>query len=108
MGDLFAILSLISQGFVNSIPQKEFLLIEIGMILILCAILASFSRLIKQPPLFAYVLAGFLIGPAILGFVRDVDIISSLSEIGVAFLVFLAGLEISLKKLRQVNIKKLL
>jgi Kef-type K+ transport system membrane component KefB len=107
MGDIFASFLSVSNNFLSTVPQNEFLLIEIGMIIILCAILASFSRLIKQPPLFAYVLAGFLIGPALFGFVKDVGIISSLSEIGVAFLVFLAGLEISLKKLKQVNVAKI-
>lgn len=97
----------ISNDFLNTVPKQEFLLIELGMIIILCAIIASFSRLIKQPPLFAYVISGFIIGPALFGFVKDMEIISSFSEIGIAFLVFLAGLEISLKKLKQVNMKKI-
>lgn len=107
MGDLFGSFLSVCNNFLSTIPQNEFLLIEIGMIIILCAILASFSRLIKQPPLFAYVLAGFLIGPALFGFVRDIEIIASLSEIGVAFLLFLAGLEISLKKLKEVKMAKI-
>ncbi|MEI7718490.1 MAG: cation:proton antiporter [archaeon] len=107
MGDIFASVLVVSNNFLNNVPQKEFLLIEIGMIIILCAILASVVRIIKQPPLFAYVLAGFIIGPALFGFVKDIDTIASLSEIGVAFLVFLAGLEISLSKLKQVNMKKI-
>lgn len=107
MGDIFNTFLTITNNFLNNVPPKDFLLIEIGMIIILCAFVASFSRLIKQPPLFAYVLSGFIIGPALFGFVKDIDIISSFSEIGIAFLVFLAGLEISLKKLRQVNMKKI-
>jgi len=107
MGDIFGSFISLSNNFLSTVPQNEFLLIEIGMIITLCAVLASFSRLIKQPPMFAYVLAGFLIGPALFGFVKDIGIISSLSEIGVAFLVFLAGLEISLKKLRQVKVAKI-
>ncbi len=97
----------VTNSFLNKVPSNEFLLIEIGMIIILCAFVASLSRIIKQPPLFAYVLSGFIIGPALFGFVKDIEIITALSEIGVAFLVFLAGLEISLKKLKQVNMKKI-
>lgn len=107
MSDIYTSFLAISNNFLNNVPKNEFLLIELGMIIILCAIMASFSRLIKQPPLFAYVLSGFIIGPALFGFVKDLDIISSFSSIGIAFLVFLAGLEISLKKLKQVNIKKM-
>lgn len=108
MEGIFASFMSISNNFLSNVPQKEFLLIEIGMIIILCAFIASLSRLIKQPPLFAYVLSGLIIGPALFGFVKDIDTITSLSEIGVAFLVFLAGLEISFKKLKQVNMKKIL
>lgn len=100
-------LAIISNDIISKIPPAEFLLIEIGIIIIFCALFATIARLFKQPPLFAYVFAGFLIGPAILGFVKDITIINSLSEIGVAFLLFLAGLEISLKKLRQVNMRKI-
>jgi Kef-type K+ transport system membrane component KefB len=107
MSDIYSSFLSISNSFLNTVPKQEFLLIELGMIIILCAIMASFSRLIKQPPLFAYVLSGFIIGPALFGFVKDMDIISSFSSIGIAFLVFLAGLEISLKKLKQVNMKKI-
>ncbi len=107
MSDIYTSFLAISNNFLSNVPKQEFLLIEIGMIIILCAIMASFSRLIKQPPLFAYVLSGFIIGPALFGFIKDMDIISSFSQIGIAFLVFLAGLEISLKKLKQVNMKKI-
>jgi len=107
MEGIFETFLTMTNGFLDKVPANEFLLIEIGMIIILCAFVASFSRLIKQPPLFAYVVSGFIIGPALFGFVKDVSIITSLSEIGIAFLVFLAGLEISLKKLRQVNMKKI-
>lgn len=99
--------SVFSNSIISKIPTNEFLLIEIGIIIIFCAVFAAIARLFKQPPLFAYVFAGFIIGPAVLGLVRDVSIINSLSEIGIAFLVFLAGLEISLRKLRQVNMKKI-
>jgi Kef-type K+ transport system membrane component KefB len=99
--------SVFSNDIISKIPVSEFLLIEIGIIIIFCAVFAAIARLFRQPPFFAYVFAGFIIGPAVLGLVKDISIINSLSEIGIAFLVFLAGLEISLKKLKQVNMKKI-
>lgn len=107
MGDAIAVLGLISQETISNIPQKEFLLIELGIIIIMAAIFAMIARFIKQPPILAYVIAGFIVGPAVFGFVKDIQIISSLSEIGIAFLLFLAGLELSFKKLKQVNLKKI-
>ncbi len=91
----------------NNISPNEMLLFELGAIIIMAAIFALVARLLKQPPILAYVVAGFIIGPAALAIVRDVEIIKSFSEIGIAFLLFLAGLEISFKKLKQVNLAKI-
>jgi Kef-type K+ transport system membrane component KefB len=91
----------------SHISQVDLLLVELGAIIIMAALFALFARLIKQPPILAYVIAGFIIGPAALALVKDVEIIKSFSEIGIAFLLFIAGLEISFKKLRQANIKKI-
>ena len=107
MGDIISYLTIVTTDIISKIPQKEFLLIELGIVLILSAIFALIAKFFKQPPILAYALAGFIVGPFALGFVKDVDIISSLSEIGIAFLIFLAGSEISFKKLKQANIKKI-
>ena len=108
MGDLINGFAVITTEFLKQIPQQQYLLIEIGIIIILSAIFALIAKAIKQPPLIAYVLAGFIMGPVMFGFVKDFEIIASFSEIGIAFLLFLAGLEISFKKLKQVNFGKVL
>lgn len=99
-------------GFFNFVSSNasanEFLIFELGSIIIMAAIFALFARLLKQPPILAYVLSGFIIGPAVLAVVKDVEIINSFSEIGIAFLLFIAGLELSFKKLKQINLKKIL
>ncbi|VVB79690.1 Glutathione-regulated potassium-efflux system protein KefB [uncultured archaeon] len=92
----------------SHVSSSELLLVELGAIIIMAAIFALFARLIKQPPILAYVIAGFIIGPAAFALVKDIEIIKSFSEIGIAFLLFIAGLEISFKKLKQVNIKKII
>ena len=51
-----------------------------------------FERL-KQPAVAGEILAGFLIGPSVLGWVAPNDLTNALSEIGVVFLLFLVGLE---------------
>lgn len=75
--------------------------LDIGLITIIAAIAAFSLKLIKQPQILSYVLVGILIGP-ILGLITDVGVIEAMSAIGIAFLLFIVGLEMDLKALRNV------
>ncbi|MDD5253772.1 MAG: cation:proton antiporter [Candidatus Nanoarchaeia archaeon] len=78
------------------------ILLELGLIIILATVLAYLAKLIKQPLIPAYILAGVILGPIGLAFVKDVNLIRALSEIGIAFLLFFVGLEINIKKIKSV------
>ncbi len=75
--------------------------IQIGIVVIIAALAAFLLRLIKQPQILAYVLVGILITP-VLHLVTDTSIIESMSIIGIAFLLFIVGLEMDLKALKNV------
>jgi len=76
--------------------------LDIGIIIIIAGIGAYLARMLKQPLIPAYILVGILLGP-ILNIVTDKSVIGSLSEIGIAFLLFSVGLELDLKKLKDVG-----
>lgn len=76
---------------------------QIGIIIIIATILAFIAKFIKQPLIPAYVLAGLIIGP-VLKLITNTETIITLSEIGIAFLLFIVGLEINLKKLKDVGL----
>jgi Kef-type K+ transport system membrane component KefB len=75
------------------------ILYEIGLAIVAATALAYVARLLRQPLLLAYIGAGLLIGPPVLGLVHSEETIAELSELGLAFLMFIVGLEIDLKKL---------
>lgn len=77
----------------------ESILIDIGAAIIAATVLAYAARALGQPLLLAYIGAGLLIGPPGLGIVQNEKLIAELSELGLAFLMFIVGLEIDLKKL---------
>jgi Kef-type K+ transport system membrane component KefB len=55
---------------------------------------------IRLPAVVLEILAGIIIGPSVLGWVEIDDPIRMLATIGLAFLLFLAGLELEFRKLR--------
>jgi Kef-type K+ transport system membrane component KefB len=59
-------------------------------------LLAHFSR---QPLILAYLIAGFVIGPFGMGWIKSQESIGVISELGLIFMLFMIGLEIDLKKI---------
>ena len=92
---------------ISHLHAAELIIFEIGIILIISAVFAFIAKMLKQPLIPAYVLTGLLIGPLALGLLKNMDLISAFSEIGIAFLLFVAGLEISFKKIKEANLKKI-
>ena len=86
----------------TSLPQN--LLFDLGLIFIAAAILAFIAKIFKQPLIPAYILAGLILGPMALKIIHDVEVINHISEIGIMFLLFLVGLEMELKKLKNVGL----
>ena len=56
-------------------------------------------KLVKQPNILAYLLAGILVGPLGLAFIRSQAEIETVSEIGLILLLFMVGLELDLRKM---------
>ena len=77
----------------------------ITMALALAAALAGgmVARRLRQPVLIGYLLAGIAIGPFGLGLVRDLEQVQSLAAIGLIFLLFTLGLELSLSELKRIG-----
>jgi Kef-type K+ transport system membrane component KefB len=63
-------------------------------------LLLGFFPSVKLPSVVLEILAGIVIGPSVLGIVEVDDSVSVISVIGLAFLLFLAGLEIEFDRLR--------
>jgi Kef-type K+ transport system membrane component KefB/voltage-gated potassium channel Kch len=57
------------------------------------------AHFFRQPLILAYLVAGFLIGPSGMQWVKSEDSIRTISELGLIFMLFMIGLEIDLKKI---------
>src|SRR3989338_4619358 len=76
---------------------------EIGIIIVIATVIAALARLFRQPLIPSYILTGIILGPFGLRLVTDIELIKTLSEIGIAFLLFVVGLEIDFKRLKNVG-----
>ena len=80
--------------------DQHSLLSNIGLVFIIATLFAFIAKVLKQPLILAYLVAGVVIGPEIgLAWVKDKEIIELISEIGLILLLFIIGLEIDLTKL---------
>jgi Kef-type K+ transport system membrane component KefB len=78
------------------------LISAIGISIIAATVLAYLAYLTKQPLLLAYIAAGAAIGPQFgFGWVHDKDDVRIIAHIGLILLLFMIGLELDLKKLKE-------
>ncbi|MFD1432986.1 cation:proton antiporter [Lacticaseibacillus yichunensis] len=73
----------------------------LALILAATMLLAHFSLQIGVPAVIGELLAGIILGPALLGWVAPSHLVSEFSEIGVIILMFIAGLESDLTMLKK-------
>ncbi len=78
------------------------LLLNIGFIVITAAGFAFLGKLVKMPSIVAYIIAGIVLGPG-LGIVYLDQSLELISELGIALLLFLVGLELSLQKIKDLG-----
>ena len=81
------------------------LLSDLALILISAGIVTIIFKLLKQPLVLGYIVAGFLVGPHFDLFptIIEKESVHQWSEIGIIFLMFTLGLEFSFKKLFKVG-----
>ncbi|MBR3464979.1 MAG: cation:proton antiporter, partial [Clostridiales bacterium] len=86
--------------------MEEFSFLKDLAIILFCAkAFGIIARKLHAPEVVGEILAGVLIGPAVLGFVNETDFITKMAEIGVIMLMFEAGLATDMKKLKQTGLK---
>ncbi|MBW3552225.1 MAG: cation:proton antiporter [Gemmatimonadetes bacterium] len=78
------------------------LIADLGIILTAAALLLLVARPLRVPSIVAYIVAGLVLGPAT-GVIHATETVELISEVGIALLLFLVGLELSIEKIRAVG-----
>ena len=79
------------------------LFFELSLVLALATVLGIVARIFRQPLITAYIFTGILI--SVFGVFKNVDssVLDLLSNLGIAFLLFLVGIELNLQDLKYVG-----
>ncbi|MEP7054109.1 MAG: cation:proton antiporter [Actinomycetota bacterium] len=81
-------------------------LLIICVVAVIAPLVIGFAPRLRIPAVVLEIVAGVIVGPSVLGWVR-VDLpVQILALIGLAFLLFLSGLEIDLRELGGVTLRK--
>jgi CPA2 family monovalent cation:H+ antiporter-2 len=78
-------------------------LTEVVALIVAGALIAYVCFRLRLVPIVGFLLAGVLIGPNALGFVRDQELVNSAADVGVILLLFTIGIEFSLEKLARIK-----
>ena len=75
-------------------------LLIISVIAVIAPVLAASVKRLKLPSAVVEIVAGIIVGPSVLAWVKINQPVNALALLGLAFLLFLAGLEIDVHQLR--------
>ena len=82
--------------------QQDPIVFTVFLVFTGAAIFATAALFARQSLLVAYILLGALFGPSALGWVSDPELIRSISEFGIMFLLFLLGLNLQPQELLRM------
>ncbi|MGN7479268.1 cation:proton antiporter [Solibacillus silvestris] len=76
-------------------------ILQIVIVLFATKLAGHVAAKIGQPSVLGKIIVGIILGPAILGWVHDTELLTVFSQIGVLLLMFLAGLETDLQEMNK-------
>jgi len=81
----------------------ESVFVELSMIIIIAVAVSGFMKILKQPLIIGYIITGIIAGPLFLNIVQSADMVSIFSQLGIVFLLFIAGLSLNPRVMKSVG-----
>jgi len=77
--------------------------IGISLTIVIAAVIAMILQKLKQPLIIGHIITGLIVGPYLFQNIQFKEIVDSLSQFGIALLLFIIGLNLSLKVIKEVG-----
>lgn len=79
------------------------LFVEIAIVVITAGAFSLIMYMLRQPLIIAYIATGLVVGPSVLGFAESAEVFTAMSEIGIALLLFLVGINLNWRSVKDVG-----
>ncbi len=76
---------------------------QIAIVVFVTLSLAFIAKLLKQPLIVSYIISGIIVGPYFFGLIEAFDIVEVFASMGIALLLFIVGIGLSPKVIREVG-----
>ncbi|MDP1557551.1 MAG: cation:proton antiporter [Nitrosomonas sp.] len=76
---------------------------EVALLLLLAIVMGALGVRLRQPLIVAFIAAGILVGPSVLGWVHANDQVDLLAKLGITLLLFIVGLKLDLHIIRTMG-----
>ncbi len=76
---------------------------EIGLVMIIAMLVTAVVRMFKQPLIIGYICSGIVAGPYLLNILSSHDVIEGLANVGITLLLFIVGLGLNPKMIKDVG-----
>jgi Kef-type K+ transport system membrane component KefB/Trk K+ transport system NAD-binding subunit len=77
--------------------------VQFALIILVVLAVSVITRLLRQPLIIGYIFSGILVGPFVLNLIQESETLNVFSEMGIAFLLFIVGLHLSPKVIKEVG-----
>ena len=76
---------------------------QLALVIAVACIVSIIMRVLRQPLIMGYILSGIIVGPSFLHLIHSKDAFETFSEIGIALLLFIIGLELSVATIKRLG-----
>lgn len=76
---------------------------ELSLVIVVATVVAFIMRALHQPLIMGYILTGIIVGPSVLDLIESKSAFETFSEIGIALLLFIIGLELSVAVVKRLG-----
>jgi len=79
------------------------LFISLSLAVVFAVIVSGFMRVLKQPLIVGYIFTGIIVGPYFFNLFSTNEIFETLSQLGIAFLLFMVGMHLNPRAIKEVG-----